>query len=129
MELGHEDIAFHNIFSVPSAGNMTTLKNRAIVEHVGDDDGSGKWSCSKDIQIMNCAHIISARNFLRERTQKPVSDEESDQNDNFVYEGESSRTLRCLFSDNFPQNFELPRLLRLLNASHTSLYTLHLGQK
>jgi CxC4 like cysteine cluster associated with KDZ transposases len=43
-----------------------TVRNRAIVQYEGADDGTGTWSCSKDPSATSCAHIHSANRFLNE---------------------------------------------------------------
>jgi hypothetical protein len=54
---------YSNIFSVTFAG-QTSVKSRAIVSHLGDDDGTGTWTCAKDRGI-HCSHITSARHELQ----------------------------------------------------------------
>lgn len=57
------------MFSVPSGTRFPTLKNRAVVEHIGDDTGNGKWKCNRDAAAISCSHIISARHCLQQHVQ------------------------------------------------------------
>ncbi|KDR65237.1 hypothetical protein GALMADRAFT_50349, partial [Galerina marginata CBS 339.88] len=65
----YEPLTIHNVFSVPSPGVLESIKNRAVVEHFGDDTGSGVWRCSKDPNIRNCRHILFARDSLQQHVQ------------------------------------------------------------
>lgn len=61
------DTKFRNLFSVASP-NQLAVKSRAIVRHDGDDNGSGVWTCSKDVRA--CMHIKWARDYLRQLMQE-----------------------------------------------------------
>ena len=52
-------------FSVVSRSAFPTIKNRVIVEHVGDNTGSGTWNCYKDADAEKCEHIAEARSSLQ----------------------------------------------------------------
>ncbi|KAF9471709.1 hypothetical protein BDN70DRAFT_779241, partial [Pholiota conissans] len=66
-----QDGIFDTIFSVPPprAEYATTIKQRAIVEHHGDDNGKGTWKCSKDLTATSCPHIVQARHSLQQHIQ------------------------------------------------------------
>jgi hypothetical protein len=58
---------YSNIFSVTFAG-QTSVKSRVIVSHLGDDGGTGTWTCAKDRGIHR-GHITSAQNELQRLIQ------------------------------------------------------------
>ncbi|PPQ87257.1 hypothetical protein CVT26_015205, partial [Gymnopilus dilepis] len=60
-----KDDQYHNLFSVPSQTRFSNMKNRAIVEHRGDDSGTGTWKCNKDSGAILCPHIVAARHSLQ----------------------------------------------------------------
>lgn len=60
---------FHNVFSVPSGTRFPTLKNRAVVEYIGEDSGMGQWKCNRDGGAISCIHIISARHCLQQHVK------------------------------------------------------------
>ncbi|KAH9478296.1 hypothetical protein JR316_0008749 [Psilocybe cubensis] len=65
----HESIKdgqYMNYFSTPSFTRFSTIKNRAVVEHQGDDTGAGVWKCNKDSGASSCSHIVSARHTLQQ---------------------------------------------------------------
>src|SRR5258705_11600709 len=41
------------------------MKNRVVVEHLGNDDGDGEWKCHKDSKALGCVHIVGARHTLQ----------------------------------------------------------------
>jgi hypothetical protein len=41
------------------------MKNRVVVEHIGNDDGDGEWKCYKDLKALDCIHIVDARHTLQ----------------------------------------------------------------
>ncbi|KAH9480806.1 hypothetical protein JR316_0007406 [Psilocybe cubensis] len=60
---------FYNIFSTPSGTRYPTIKNRAIVEHLGEDSGTGTWKCNRDLGAVLCTHIALARHALQQYLQ------------------------------------------------------------
>ncbi|KDR76770.1 hypothetical protein GALMADRAFT_67161 [Galerina marginata CBS 339.88] len=56
---------YRNLFSVFLPGLSASAKTRVVVEHDGDDTGSGHWACFKHPNIRNCEHIIAARDCLQ----------------------------------------------------------------
>ena len=54
-----------NLFSVPAPRN-STVKNRAVVEFLGMDDGTGSWKCLEEPNRENCLHILAARHSLQQ---------------------------------------------------------------
>lgn len=58
-----EDQSITHLFSVAVPGQRS-VKNRSIVYHIGSDNGSGSWTCSKDGNS-HCGHISSARHHLQ----------------------------------------------------------------
>lgn len=50
---------------MPSGTRFPTLKNRAVVEHIGEDSGMGQWKCNRDTAAISCGHIVSARHCLQ----------------------------------------------------------------
>ena len=69
---------FKQWFSVASDGRKESVKNRAIVSHVGEDPWKGEWTCSKDGREP-CGHKRKALNHLVELTgiQEAGVDDES----------------------------------------------------
>jgi hypothetical protein len=61
----HIDGYHTNLFSVISRTAYPTIKNRVVVEYVGDDVGSGTWKCFKDPTVVGCVHITEARSLLQ----------------------------------------------------------------
>jgi hypothetical protein len=57
------DGKFNNLFSVVFPG-QTSVKNRVIVDHQGENSGAGVWICSKD-RGSTCGHVTSARHHLQ----------------------------------------------------------------
>jgi len=57
--------SYVNIFSVLIGSEYSTIKNRVVVEHTGNDDGNGRWRCYKDTRATNCDHIVNARHSLQ----------------------------------------------------------------
>ena len=58
---------FSNIFLVTFAG-QTSVKSHTIVLHLGDDNGTGTWTCAKDHGIL-CGHITNAQHELQRLVQ------------------------------------------------------------
>jgi hypothetical protein len=63
----HADGVYINLFSVVSRLAHVSIKNRLVVEHVGDDTGSGTWKCHKDVNSQNCPHIAEARSSFQKQ--------------------------------------------------------------
>ena len=54
---------FSNIFSATFAG-QTSVKSHVIMSRIGDDNGTGTWTCTKDHRT-HCGHIMNARHKLQ----------------------------------------------------------------
>jgi hypothetical protein len=61
----HEEDTYVNLFSVLPQGSHSSVKNRVVVEHNGNDDGDGEWKCYRDSKSFDCVHIIEARHTLQ----------------------------------------------------------------
>jgi len=61
--------AYVNFFSVLSRNAQPSIKNRVVVEHIGDDEGGGEWRCCKDSKATDCIHIGDARHTLQKYLQ------------------------------------------------------------
>lgn len=53
-----------NMFSVPTSHRTTSLQNRHMVRHEGEDNGQGTWVCSKDKEA-GCTHVSLAQDHLQ----------------------------------------------------------------
>ncbi|CAK5267400.1 unnamed protein product [Mycena citricolor] len=53
-----------NVFSC-CLQNARSLNGRVIIEHLGTNNGAGKWTCSKDSGTLHCLHIHKCRNLLQ----------------------------------------------------------------
>lgn len=62
---------FMNVMSIPPPRDAT-IKNCTVVEYVGKNDGSGKWSCALDT-MSDCMHITIARRSLQQHIQKDMN--------------------------------------------------------
>ena len=62
----YEPMTCRNILSVPGPTTNLSIKNRAIVQYIGDDAGKGTWKCSKDSGFATCAHVDEAEKRLSE---------------------------------------------------------------
>jgi hypothetical protein len=72
--LEHHLEGYHTtLFSVVSRSAHPTIKNRVVVEHVGDETGLGTWKCYKDANTMDCAHIAEAKSSLQDYTGHQVN--------------------------------------------------------
>lgn len=59
-----QDGFYSNLFSVPNSHNPS-IRNRAVVQYVGTDDGKGSWTCSKHRESI-CSDIQDAsRSFTK----------------------------------------------------------------
>ena len=67
---GVGDLMVNSFVVIDSSSRMKGIKGRLIVTHTGKDDGSGGWSCSKDRKALNCSHINSCRDKLRQLVTK-----------------------------------------------------------
>ena len=65
----HMEAVYVNLFSVLSQTEYPSIKNWVVVKHTGRDDGDGEWSCYKDLNAHECAHIVDARNTLQKYLQ------------------------------------------------------------
>ncbi|KDR73877.1 hypothetical protein GALMADRAFT_45477, partial [Galerina marginata CBS 339.88] len=63
-----EDGVYRNLLSVPTRSNPT-IKNRAVVEYIGANDGSGIWKCNRDPNLVNCPHVTDARHSFQKHIQ------------------------------------------------------------
>lgn len=54
-----------NLFSVPTPHRAMSLQNRHVVRYEGQDDGDGKWVCSKDKET-RCVHVAKAQHVLQQ---------------------------------------------------------------
>lgn len=63
------DGQYQNFFSTPSFTRFPTIKNCAVVEHLGNDSGAGTWKCNRDNGAALCAHIVSAHHTLQQYLQ------------------------------------------------------------
>ena len=61
----HVDDHYINLFSVFPQSPYPSIKNRVVVEHIGDDNGNGSWRCFKDSRATHCIHIVDARHSLQ----------------------------------------------------------------
>ncbi|KAF8169095.1 hypothetical protein BJ912DRAFT_1034702 [Pholiota molesta] len=67
---GVRDGIYISTFSVPPPpGRVSTIKQRAVVTHSGDDSGKGTWNCSIDISATSCSHIVLARHSLKQHIE------------------------------------------------------------
>ncbi|KDR72093.1 hypothetical protein GALMADRAFT_74422 [Galerina marginata CBS 339.88] len=66
-----DDDIYYNVISTPSH-RLPTIKNRAAVEYVGRNDGSGIWTCNRDMAALNCAHIQDSRHSLQQHIQADI---------------------------------------------------------
>lgn len=66
-------------FSVPLPERERTIRNRAIVNFVGLENGEGDWKCFKDSGIENCGHVRRARKVLRRWKRTALDAEEEDE--------------------------------------------------
>ncbi|KAF9531644.1 hypothetical protein CPB83DRAFT_761155 [Crepidotus variabilis] len=57
---------FTNHFSVVNHSGYNNVKNRVVVEHHGDNNGGGTWTCPKEPSASSCEHILRARNTLQQ---------------------------------------------------------------
>lgn len=71
-ELFSRDSSSHvptiNLFSVLTPGCAMSLKNRQIVTYEGDDNGHGRWSCTRDKEA-GCTHVSQACDRLQQLVQ------------------------------------------------------------
>ena len=65
----HVQDAYINLFSVLSQSAQPNIKNRVVVEHMGNDDGGREWRCCKDPKATDCIHIVDARHTLQKYLQ------------------------------------------------------------
>ena len=68
---GDDNDHFMNIMSIPPPRDVT-IKNCTVIEYIGKDDGSGKWSCALD-SMADCPHITIARRSLQQHIQKDMN--------------------------------------------------------
>jgi hypothetical protein len=66
-QVAEDGDTFSNIFSVTFAG-QTSVKSRVIMSYLGDNNGTGTWTCAKDRGI-HCGHIMNARHELQRLVQ------------------------------------------------------------
>lgn len=88
-----QDEIYDTIFSVGPLQTefSTTIKQRAIVEHHGNDKGQGTWRCSREPTATSCPHIVQARHSLQWHIQCDIDalDEDAGSGDLEYAQGES----------------------------------------
>ena len=62
-DVGEVNEEITHLFSISTPGQRS-VKSQSIVYHIGSDDGSGRWTCSKDGNSQ-CGHITSAQHHLQ----------------------------------------------------------------
>ncbi|KAL0573345.1 hypothetical protein V5O48_008609 [Marasmius crinis-equi] len=81
---GKKGVVWFNRFSVAATGRegRVGVLERAIVTYLGEDNGSGSWSCSKCSG--KCAHTKSAQVFFHSVMGTEGADEEQDDIDDSI---------------------------------------------
>ncbi|PPQ83592.1 hypothetical protein CVT26_001389 [Gymnopilus dilepis] len=78
----YDPLIYRNMFSAPTSSRFGSVKNRAVVQHLGPDTGLGTWTCSKHPKELTCEHIMSSRAILLRRVRPDTSTQTDLPNDN-----------------------------------------------